>query len=36
VKRNIGDAVAPKGDPAAVLTRIANDAAKAESEADGR
>ncbi|WP_432076606.1 extracellular solute-binding protein [Streptomyces wuyuanensis] len=36
VKRNIGDAVAPKGDPAAVLTRIASDAAKAESEADGR
>ncbi|MEU2491905.1 extracellular solute-binding protein [Streptomyces sp. NPDC007883] len=34
VKRNIGGAVAPQGDPAAVLNRIASDAAKAESEAD--
>ncbi|MDI9887454.1 extracellular solute-binding protein [Streptomyces sp. HNM0645] len=34
VKRNIGDAVAPQGDPAAVLSRIADDAAQAESETD--
>ncbi|MHC5702613.1 ABC transporter substrate-binding protein [Streptomyces tirandamycinicus] len=33
VKRNIGEAVAPQGDPAAVLKRIAGDAARAESEA---
>ncbi|MFE0272220.1 ABC transporter substrate-binding protein [Streptomyces sp. NPDC058992] len=34
VKRNIGDAVAPQGDPAAVLKRIADEAARAESETD--
>ncbi|MEJ8658108.1 ABC transporter substrate-binding protein [Streptomyces sp. MS1.AVA.4] len=34
VKQNIGQAVAPDGSPAVVLNRIANDAAKAEIEAD--
>ncbi|MFE3326726.1 extracellular solute-binding protein [Streptomyces sp. NPDC059176] len=36
VKRNIGKAVEPGGDPEAVLGRIADDATKAESEADAR